>query len=174
MTITRYLILAATSGICCMALAAGAMAAGPALIETGKDWDAFRLAEGKSRTCYMRSAPVSSEPAGARRGEISLFITHRTGDKTRNEVSVLAGYTYKPASPVTITIGKSKFKLFTDGDTAWVETPKDEAALIGAMRIGSQLTISGTSSRGTKTTDRYSLSGFSGALKAINKACGIK
>ena len=32
----------------------------------------------------------------------------------------------------------------------------------------------GTSSRGTQTTDTYSLKGFTAAYKAINTACGVK
>lgn len=167
-------ILAATAVIVCAVFSVQARAATATLIEQVKDWDAFKLSEGKSKTCYMRSAPVSSEPAGAKRGEISLFITHRTGDKTINEVSVLTGYTYKPDSTVMLTLGKAKFKLFAEDDTAWVEKSKDEAALIAAMRMGSQLTVTGTSTRGTKTTDRYSLAGFSGAHKAITKACDVK
>jgi hypothetical protein len=34
--------------------------------------------------------------------------------------------------------------------------------------------VRGTSTRGTKTTDTYSLSGFGAAVNAINTACGIK
>jgi hypothetical protein len=34
--------------------------------------------------------------------------------------------------------------------------------------------ITGFSSRGTKTIDTYSLSGFTAAYTAIGKACGVK
>ena len=40
------------------------------------------------------------------------------------------------------------------------------------MKAGKQLIVRGTSSRGTATTDTYSLAGFSAALAAIDKACG--
>ena len=40
------------------------------------------------------------------------------------------------------------------------------------MIKGSKMVAVGTSSRGTKTKDTYSLSGFTKAYKAINKACG--
>jgi hypothetical protein len=33
--------------------------------------------------------------------------------------------------------------------------------------------VKGTSSRGTLTTDTYSLSGFTAAFNAISKACGL-
>ena len=42
------------------------------------------------------------------------------------------------------------------------------------MIRGARLVVKGTSSRGTKTTDTYSLKGFSAAFKAIGKACKVK
>ena len=40
------------------------------------------------------------------------------------------------------------------------------------MKSGKQLIVRGTSSRGTATTDTYSLAGFTAALAASDKACG--
>jgi len=40
------------------------------------------------------------------------------------------------------------------------------------MKSGNKLVVSGTSSRGTKTEDIYSLFGFTASLKLIDKACG--
>ncbi len=44
-------------------------------------------------------------------------------------------------------------------------------ALIEAMKKGSKLTVTSTSSRGTDVTDFYSLSGITAALDAITKEC---
>jgi len=41
------------------------------------------------------------------------------------------------------------------------------------MRRGGTLVVKGTSSRGTDTTDRYSLMGFTAAHNAISQACGV-
>jgi len=144
------------------------------LLGSSRDWDAFVVTEGKTKSCYMRAAPGKSEPAEAKRGEVYLFITHRPASKVVNEVSVIVGYPFKPGSGATLTIGKQNFTLFTEGDGAWVEKPADEARVITAMKQGDRLTVSGVSARGTKTTDTYSLAGFSAALKTINKACGVK
>jgi len=144
------------------------------LLGSNRDWDAFVVTEGKTKSCYMRAAPGKSEPAGAKRGEVYLFVTHRPASKVANEISVIVGYPFKPGSSATLSIGKQNFALFTEGDGAWVEKPADEARVIAAMKQGDRLTVSGTSARGTKTTDTYSLAGFSAALKTINKACGIK
>ena len=73
-----------------------------------------------------------------------------------------------------MAIGKRTFQLFTNADTAWARNKKDDAALVRAMRAGSRMIVTGTSSRGTKTKDTYSLSGISAAHKAIGKACKVK
>ncbi len=39
------------------------------------------------------------------------------------------------------------------------------------MKAGSNLVVKASSSRGTDTTDTYSLSGFTAAYNAISKAC---
>ena len=88
------------------------------------------------------------------------------------EVSVEAGYTYKPGSEVEITVDGQNFKLFTQGGNAWAYDEKGDRALLEAMRAGRQMVVKGTSSRGTLTTDTYSLAGFSAALQSIDKACG--
>jgi hypothetical protein len=54
-----------------------------------------------------------------------------------------------------------------------VENPADEGVLVAAMRSGSTMSVQGTSSRGTVSTDTYSLSGVSAALDAIAKECPL-
>ena len=48
------------------------------------------------------------------------------------------------------------------------------AMIIKAMRAGNTLVVKGTSSRGTLTTDTYSLKGFTAVHNALNKACGVR
>jgi hypothetical protein len=75
---------------------------------------------------------------------------------------------------VQVRIGSEKFTLFTDGETAWSRSPKDDKQLVDAMRRGNSMVIVGMSSKGTQTTDTYSLTGFSKAYEAIGKACNVK
>lgn len=171
---TRYMIRLWQGILLVFVLGVPQSMAAQTLLGTSRDWDAFVVTEGKTKSCYMRAAPGKTEPEGAKRGEIYLFITHRPASKVVNEVSVIVGYTFKPASGATLSIGKAKFALFTEGDGAWVEKPADEARAVSAMKLGDRMTVIGTSARGTKTTDTYSLAGFSAALKTINKACGVK
>ncbi|MDP7546946.1 MAG: invasion associated locus B family protein [Alphaproteobacteria bacterium] len=144
------------------------------LLKNPGTWGAFSLKEGKGRACYMAGQPKSSTPAGVKRGPIWLLITHRPYKKITGEVGIYVGYPFKTGSTAAIDVDGKKFKLYTVDDTAWVEDPKVEKRLVAAMRAGKKMVIRGTSKRGTKTIDRYSLKGFTRAHKAINRACKVK
>lgn len=139
-----------------------------------KDWSAHSEGKDKARTCWIYSEPVKDEGNYKRRGRIYLLVTHRPGEKTFNQVQFTAGYTYKKGSAVQVAIGAKKFELFTNGDTAWARSTKDDKDLVAAMRGGARMIVTGQSSRGTKTRDTYSLSGVSAAHRAIDKACGVE
>ncbi len=151
-----------------------ALAQSPSPIGVFKAWTAYTAKEKKGRACYMASQPKQSTPKGVKRGEIWILVTHRPYKKVRNEVSVYVGYPFKPDSEAVVDIDGKKYKLFTDNETAWAESRKLDNALVGAMRKGRRMVLRGVSSRGTKTTDRYSLTGFTAAHDAITKACKAK
>lgn len=134
------------------------------------DWKAASFQEEGGKGCFMISVPKRSEGKYSRRDPTFVHVTHRAATGTHDVVSVTAGYTYKPESAVTVTIGGEKFTLFTKEGAAWADDATD-TKLVDAMRRGSQMTVVGTSARGTLTTDTYSLSGFSAAYDAISKAC---
>ena len=48
---------------------------------------------------------------------------------------------------------------------------KDDKDIVAAMKRGSRMIVDGVSSRGTKTKDTYSLTGFTSAYKAISNKC---
>jgi hypothetical protein len=52
-----------------------------------------------------------------------------------------------------------------------MQNAAEESRLIGAMKAGSDMIVSGTSRRGTVTTDTYSLAGVTAALKKIDAEC---
>lgn len=138
-------------------------------------WIASKLAEADKPVCHMSAMPDKAEGKYAKRGQPYAIVTHRPAEKTVGEVSFQAGYTFKADSAVSVTIDRNKpFELFTNGGFAWARTRDDDKALVKAMRGGSRMVVKGTSSRGTLTTDTYSLSGFTAAYKAISSACGVK
>jgi hypothetical protein len=109
------------------------------------------------------------------RGPVHALVTHRPALGSRDVVSLIAGYPLKPDADVVVTIDrKQKFALFADKETAWALDDKTDRALVQAMVRGSTMVVEGVSSRGTKTKDTYSLTGFGKMYQAIGKACGVK
>lgn len=136
-----------------------------------KDWSARKFEEKGKPVCTMFSQPIKSDGDYNKRGEVFFFVTHRPAANRVNEVSVKIGYTFKTETPVMIRIGNAEFELFSEDDFAWAQDSKEDEKLVRAMRAGATMEVEGVSSRGTKTTDTFSLSGFSAANNKITDAC---
>lgn len=155
-------------------LALARPAAAEVLLESG-DWQAIKDAENGKPVCVLSAVPAKSEGKYSKRGDVFLFITHRPAEKRFFETGFQAGYAYQDGGEATATVdGKTAFSLFTQGEFAWTRSGDDDRALVKALRGGGQLVIQGASARGTRTTDTFSLKGFSAALDAANTACGAK
>ena len=154
--------------------AATAVAAEPELIKQFDAWYAFKAAENGATYCYMAAVPEKDEGDYSNRGDILASITHRPAEKTWDTVSFRAGYTYAQGSEVEVAIGTNKFVLFTKEGMAWATDSEADRKLVAAMKAGIDMVVKGVSNRGTKTTDTYSLKGFTAAHTAINSACGRK
>ena len=139
-----------------------------------KVWSAMSFAEDDKTVCMIWSQPEKAEGKYKKRGEIFVFVTHRPSDGEMNKVSFETGYAFKDSSKVRVTIDGKAYTLYTDGSTAWSYNSKDDSRMVKAMRAGRTMMVEGTSSRGTKTRDTYSLGGFTAAHNAIDKACKSK
>lgn len=166
----RLFALPLVVGVLCMA--GSAFAQDVTVIGTHGKWTAYTYTENKQPVCYIAAKPDKSEGKYASRDEVLMLVTHRPGEKAFDVVSVVAGYQYKPDTDAVITIGAQKFDLFTVGsDRAWARDAKIDRAITQAMIKGNLAVVRGTSSRGTLTTDTFSLSGFTAAYKAIGDTC---
>lgn len=143
----------------------------PRLMGRYGDWEAYVFTENGNKVCYMASQPKKREGNYTKRGESFLLITHRPAEGARNVFSYITGYTYKPGSDASAKIGSKKFLLFTQDDTAWGPDAEADESLTQAIRKGSTLVITGTSSRGTQTTDTISLKGSGSAYDRISEEC---
>ena len=139
-----------------------------------KVWSAMSFAEDDKTVCMIWSQPEKAVGKYKKRGEIFVFVTHRPSDGEMNKVSFETGYTFKDSSKIRVAIDGKAYTLYTDGSTAWSYNGKDDSRMVKAMRAGRTMMVEGTSSRGTKTRDTYSLGGFTAAHNAINKACKSK
>ena len=150
-----------------------ASAATPQQVGKFGDWTAYVLMERGNKVCYMVSKPVKAQGKYTNRGEIFALITHRPSENTKDVFSYITGYTYKPGSDATVTIDGKRYVLFTQDDTAWAPDANSDSQLAKAIQAGSRMVVRGTSSRGTLTTDTYSLKGSGAAYKSISKECNI-
>jgi invasion protein IalB len=156
-----------------MAVATSASAQ-PQTIGTFQDWSAYTDQSSGSRICYIGAKPKKAEGDYSKRGEIFTLVSHRPSENVVGEVSIEIGYPFKKNSEATATVDGKPFKLFTRGENAWAYDAAGDRALVSAMKAGTTMEVKGVSSRGTNTTDTYSLSGFTAAFNAISKACDVR
>ncbi len=148
-----------------------AFAGQPRLMASYGDWEVYMFYEDNNKVCYIASQPKADEGNYKRRGEIFALITSRPADNTRDVFSYITGYTYKAGSEATVKIDGQEFTLFTQDETAWAPDSDTDARIARAIRDGSKMVVQGTSSRGTLTTDTFSLSGSSKAYEQMTKEC---
>ena len=159
--------------VLCFLVAGEANAQTPQLIGNYGDWSAYSFTENGNKVCYMVSQPKKAEGNYSKRGDIFALVTHRPGEKTKNVFSYITGYTYKDGSDVSVRVNNETFTLFTEKDMAWTPDQDSDNRMADAIRKGSDLVVKGTSSRGTQTSDTFSLKGSGGAHDAISEACDI-
>jgi invasion protein IalB len=153
------------------AVPAATVWATPQPINTYGQWTAFVDKSSGKKVCYIGSKPTKSEGKYTSRGEIYLLVTHRPAERVVGEVSFETGYTYRSGNEPVVSIGSRTFTLFTKGSNAWARDAAMDRSLVAAMKAGATLVVKGVSSRGTVTTDTFSLSGFTAAYNAITEAC---
>lgn len=146
----------------------------PTELSTNGDWKVYTTDGGKS--CYTAGVPRSIEPRNVSRDPIFFIVTDWSASRVKGEPQIVPGYKYKDNSMVTVQIGTNKFTLVTQNDAtlgggAWFKNRADEQRLLDAMQHGTQMIVTGTSTRGTVTKDTYSLAGFGASLQATHKAC---
>jgi invasion protein IalB len=155
------------------AAAAPAGTAQPTLLGQYGDWGAYTASPGGKKVCFALAKPktAKTEPAGRKRDQTYMFVSSRPAENVKNEVSIIIGYSFKTSSDAVAEIGSGKFAMYTQNDGAWIKNVAEEARMVDAMRKGTDLTVKGTSGRGTQSIDEYSLKGLSQALDKIDKEC---
>ena len=118
--------------------------------------------------CYIGSAPTETDlPEGKKRG-VTYILVYRINKSKEAVVQIAAGYPYKKDQNVGVTIDNAQFDFYSDDDAAW---SNDDDKIIFAMKKGIKLTVKGESSLGTKTTDTYTLKGFTAGYNQLFNDC---
>ena len=147
-------------------------------LKSFKKWCAGEYKGNEARSCIMISTPLSEkgEPPYKSRGEIYATIYHIPSEGSNGVIYITTGYTYKKNTIVTIKVDKNKqheFNIIED-DSAFSDDENVDKQVIGEMIKGNKMQVIGFSSRGTKTTDIYSLVGFNSAYTYISNLCNVK
>ena len=173
MTLTMiHLRQIGAAAVLSLVFSVGAGAAEPTSLGVFNDWTAYTYNAPDTKVCYVVSQPKSSESVKkVKRDPIFFIITDMPGRKISGEVSTIIGYPFKEQTTVQVKVDEAEFELFTNGDGAWADTAAKEKKIVAAMKNGKTLSVTGTSWKGTETTDNYSLNGISAAMDKIDSAC---
>jgi len=145
----------------------------PTLLGQYGEWGAYTASPGSKKVCFVIAKPTTAEtnPPNRPRNPVYMFVSTRPADKVTNEVSIITGYPFKPGSEASVTVGSTSYALYTQQDGAWIKNATEEVQLVDAMRGGQSAVVKGTSSKGTQSTDTYSLKGLSQALDRVAQEC---
>jgi len=140
------------------------------------DWSVF--VEDNPTECWGVSTPKEvvntrdGRVVAVNRGQTLLMVFYRPSANAKGQVAFTGGYPFASGSTVTMNISGNEFELFTEGEWAWPATTADDGKIIAAMKRGADAKLVGRSSRGTQTSDTFSLLGFTAAVEDAAKRCG--
>lgn len=173
MVLTLLLAGVWAAGWLALPTAATAQSDQPILLAQYGDWGVYTATPGGKKICFALSKPTASrtDPPGRSRGQPYFFVSTRTDEGVREEVSTLMGYPLRPGTDGILAIATDTFPMYTQGDGAWIKNVADQTRLVAAMRAGTEMQMKGTSTRGTDTYDTYSLRGVTQSLDRIRQEC---
>ena len=121
--------------------------------------------------CSASAASLNAAPKG--RAQAHASLTFDAVGRRNGELAVLLSRTPRPGSSVMLTIGEMPFLLVARGDLAWSSGPRQEAAIIAAMRAAPSMRVEARSAAGGRIVDRYLLAGAPTAIDAA-AACAAR
>ncbi len=134
-------------------------------------WSAYATTETAGKICFALSRPTATDPRPEGYTEAYFYITHRPSEGVRTEINLVSGYEFAPQSQAVLTVGSQSFALYTQGDAAWLAEPGQSDTVAQAIRAGSTMAIEGTSLRGVKVRQTFSLSGATAASRSMDTEC---
>jgi hypothetical protein len=145
----------------------------PTLIGQFGTWGAYAATPNGKRVCFALAKPTASKtnPPNRPRDPAYAFVSTRPAEKVTNEVSIMIGYALKPGSESTLEVGGASYEMYTQGDGLWIKNAAEEDQMVQAMRKSADAVVKGVSSKGTETTDTFSLKGLAQALDRIAQDC---
>ena len=149
------------------ALALAAPAAAKDSLGVFGEWGAFR--DPQTPRCYAIAKAEGSRMAR----DYEPYATVGTWPRRniRGQVHFRLSRAIDGERSISLRIGDRSFELTGGGGDAWAQDRTMDAAIVAAMRSGSQMVINATDSRGRRFSNTYSLSGAATAMDAATVAC---
>lgn len=135
-----------------------------------RDWAVFTEQRGDDLVCFAATRATSSAPTSVNHGDVWYNVSSWRSGQARNQPSVKVGYSFREGSAPRLTIGRSSWTKFAAGNEAFAEDA-DDPRIVSAIRGGSTMTLTATSSRGTNVTYRFSLRGSAAAIDKAAELC---
>lgn len=149
-----------------------ALAQEPTFVEQSRDWDVFTTTIEGSPACFVVSKARTYDPMPeSRHGDVFFYMTRRPAAGVTAEPLLLVGFSFAEGSQVTVTVNGNSFPFLTQGPRAFLDNPAEGTNLLGAMRAGSDMRVTGTSSRGTAVSYAFSLSGMTAGTNRTAQDC---
>ncbi len=121
--------------------------------------------------CYIGSLAIETDlPSDKKRGNFYVLVYKNIGNPD-TVVQIEAGYSYKVPSDIIVNIDKGEYKFYTTEDLPTAAWTEEDNKVIFAMKKGLEFKVTGESSRGTVTIDKYTLNGFTSAYNKLIEEC---
>ena len=124
---------------------------------------------GPSRTA-LRPTNVKRDKA-----KTYLMVSDWPGRKIKGEPQIVYGYQAKEGGAAALGVGGDKFNFFIRNSgkeaSSWLAALNDNPAPGRCHARRRSAVASGTTPKGVKTIDTYSLQGFGDALDKVHAAC---
>lgn len=137
-----------------------ALAPAPQIVAARGQWAALR----QGRTC--EAAARSLRPSLKDRPPARASLSFDAGGPRRGQFTVRLSRLPRPGASVMLVVGDAQFLLMPQGDLAWSRGPRQEAAIIAALRNSGGMRVEARSPGGGRIVDRYDLDGAPLAIDA--------
>lgn len=132
----------------------------PAIVAADGQWATMR----EGRTC--EAATRSQGTLAKDRPPAKASLSFDAGGPRHGQFAARLSRVPRPGATVMLHVGDQPFLLMGRGDMAWSRGPRQEQAIIAAMRKSNGMRVEARSPGGGRIVDRYSLDGAPLAIDA--------
>ena len=144
--------------------------AAPSAIGKYQDWTVFTETANGETLCYAVTEATDKAPQSADHGDVWFYVTSSKSGRARSQPSLKVGYELRSDLPARASVGRAGWTLYGIGQEAFAQD-QDDPRLVAALRRGSELRVEAVSSRDTKVSYHFSLSGSANAIDKATSLC---